>query len=456
MKVLLIRPPAGDIYKKMKDITPEYPPLALASIAGVLEKQDHEVKILDLAVENFSMKDVTKYVENFQPESIGFTSTTPTIEQTYSIVDSLKSEFKNKKFVLGGPHASALPEEALEHFDIIVRGEGEYSMLDIANNESPEKIKGISFKHESKNIHNPERPQISDLDELPLPARHLLKMGKYHYFGARRHPITNIFTSRGCPFSCTYCNKTIFGKNYRALSVKRVIEEIDQLVNDFGIREIHVSDDTFNFDRKRTIDLFTEIKKRNYDLLFFPHNGVRVNSIDREVLKLLRDVGFYAMSYGVEAGNQTILNNIKKGISISQVRDAVKLTKEFDFEIWMFFILGLPGETKQTMRDSINLAIDLNPDFAKFSILVPYPGTEVYNYYKDSLLIKKWSDFGLWSDPTFKHENLTKEELQSMFRQAYRRFYLRPSPIFKFLKRNLKNPSNIKENFKAGLNILKI
>jgi len=456
MKTLLIRPHAGDIYKKMKDITPEYPPLGLASLAAVLEKNNHEVKILDLAVEDFNVKDVVRFVTDFSPEIIGFTSTTPTIEQTYELAKVLRSEFKEIKFVLGGPHGSALPHEVLDFFDVVVRGEGEYTMLDLAEKKKLEKIDGISFNHNGKKIDNKDRMPIENLDELPLPARHLLKMGKYHYFGARNHPLTNIFTSRGCPFSCTYCNKLIFGKNYRALGVKKVLEEIDQLVNDFGIREIHISDDTFNFDRKRTIELFTEIKKRDYGLSFFPHNGVRVNSIDREVLKLLQDVGFYAMSYGVEAGNQAILNNIRKGITIQQVRDAVKLTKEFDFETWVFFILGLPGETKQTVMDSINLAIELNPDFAKFSILVPYPGTEVYNYYKDRMLIKKWSDFGLWSGPTFKHENISADELQKLFRYAYRKFYLRPSPMFKFMKRNIRNPSTMIENFKAGFNILRI
>ncbi len=456
MKTLLIRPPAGDIYKKMKGVTPEYPPLGLAYLAAVLEENKHETKILDLAVEEFDVKDLIKFIEGFSPEIIGFTSTTPTIEQTYELAKMLKSEFKDKTFVLGGPHGSALPEEALEYFDIVVRGEGEHTTLEIANKKKLENIEGISFKHNNKKVHNKDRAPIANLDKLPLPARHLLKMDKYHYFGARKHPLTNIFTSRGCPFSCTYCNKLIFGKTYRVLGIKRVLDEIDELVNDFKIREIHISDDTFNFDRKRTIELFTEIKKRNYDLSFFPHNGVRVNSIDREVLKLLQDVGFYAMSYGVEAGNQSILNNIKKGITIQQVKDAVKLTKEFDFETWIFFILGLPGETKKTIMDSINLAVELEPDFAKFSILVPYPGTEVYSYYKDRLTIKKWSDFGLWSGPTFNHENISVEELQKMFRYAYRKFYLRPRPMLKFMKRNIKNPSNVIENFKAGFNILRV
>ena len=456
MKVLLIRPPTGDLYKNMKSITPEYPPLGLASLAAILEKYNHEVKILDLAVENFNNNHLIKFIEEFSPEIIGFTSTTPTIDNTYKLVKMLKSEFKDKKFILGGPHGTALPHEALEYFDIVVRGEGDYTLLNIVNKKKLKDIDGISFNNKNKKFDNKDRLLIINLDELPLPARHLLNMNKYHYFGARRHPLTNIFTSRGCPFSCTYCNKLIFGTNYRAMSPEKVLEEIDQLVDDFKIREIHISDDTFNFDRKRTIDIFTEIKKRKYDLLFFPHNGVRVNSIDSEVLKLLQDVGFYAMCYGVESGNQEILNRIKKGITIQQVKEAVKLTKEFDLETWLFFILGLPGETKETIIDSINLAIDLNPDFAKFSVLVPYPGTEVYNYYKDKLIIKKWSDFSIWAGPTFNHENIPIEELQIMFKYAYRKFYLRPSPIIKFIKRNIKNPSTIIDNFKAGFNILQI
>lgn len=463
MKTLLIKPSTGSIYKNMRDIAPEYPPLGLAYIAAVLEKNNYEVKILDLAVNRFTKESLVKFIENYSPGIIGFNSTTPTTNQVYGIIKDLKNEFKEIMFVLGGVHASALPDEAMRYADIVVRGEGEITFLELVRaiekkkfkHRDLKKIKGISFKYKNKNIHNPNRELIENLDELPFPARHLLNLNKYHFFGARKHPLTNIFTSRGCPYGCKYCNKNVFGRKFRARSVESVLDEIDLLVSK-NVKELHVSDDTFNLDKKRANKICLEIKKRGYDLTIFPHNGIRVDSVDRELLKNMKDCGFYAMIYGVESGDQRILDNINKGIKIEQVLKAFKITKKFDFETWAFFIFGLPGETLETARKTINLAIKLDPDIAKFHILVPYPGTEVYEYYKNRLRVNKWEDFGIFSGPTFVPEDVTVEELQNVYKEAYRKFYLRPSPVFKSIKRILKHPGNFVENFKAGGSVLKM
>jgi len=460
IKTLLIKPPTGGIYKEMKKITPEYPPLGLAYIASFLERADHEVKIIDLSVENYDEIKLMKLIDKFSPAIIGITANTPTADSAYRIVHSLKSAFPDILFIMGGPHPTVLPDEALQYADVVIRGEGEETFLEIADKGFTKKMlmetKGISMRFNGKKIRNPDREFNTDLDSFPLPARHLLPMNKYHYFGARKYPLTNILTSRGCPFQCSYCNKKIFGHKFRARSPEDVLKEIDFLVQVLHIKEIHISDDTFCLDKKRVLEICRLVKERGYDLVFFPHNGFRVDTVDSELLESMKSAGFYAQVFGVESGNQQILMNIRKGITLEQVRTAFRLSKELGFETWGTFILGLMGETKQSAMDTIKFAIELDPDVAKIHILVPYPGTRDYERLKDRMVVKEWADFGMFSGPTFEPENMTRDELYGLFKTAYRKFYFRSAPMLRILKKSIKSPKTILENINAGRSVLKI
>lgn len=464
MKTLLIKPPTGSIYKSLRSITPEYPPLGLAYIAAFLESAGHEAKILDMSVEPQTKQSLYSLVRKYNPEIIGMTANTATVETAYEILTDLRQEFPENLYVMGGPHPTAIPEESLAYSDIVVRAEAEETFLEITNAYSKrswqksdlKEIKGISAKIDGTILHTENRPINNDIDGYPLPARHLLKMGAYHYFGARRSLITNMITSRGCPFNCNYCNKNIFGHKFRARGAESVLQEIDCLVTDFGIKEIHISDDTFNMDKKRALDICRMIKHRGYDLAFYPHNGIRVDSVDAEQLSGMKSAGFYAMVYGVESGNQQILNNIGKGTTLEQARTAFKLSKRMGFETWGFFILGLKGETRQTALDTIRFAKELDPDFAKFHILVPYPGTCEYERLKNRMLIKKWSDFSIFNSPTFEPDNMASHELNNLFQYAVRSFYLRPMPIMRTMLRTIRSPNTAKENIRAGLSVLGI
>ncbi|MFH0979299.1 MAG: radical SAM protein [Candidatus Woesearchaeota archaeon] len=462
-RVLLVKPPTGDIYGVLKEITPEYPPLGLAYIAAFLESRGHEIRIIDLSVELYTAQSLCKEVDKFSPSVVGITANTPTADNAYSIIDNLRKTFPRLLYVLGGPHPTALPYEALQHADVVVRGEAEQSFLELVtthqkhgfNLKEFSRVNGISFKSGKKFINTCERLPEKDLDKYPLPARHLLKMDKYHYFGARRHPLTNIVTSRGCPFRCSYCNKNISGYVYRKRSAANILAELNMLVADYGISEIHISDDTFSMDKNRVLDFCNLVRHERLDLAFYPHNGLRVDSINRELLAQMRSIGFYAMVFGVESGNQQILNNIGKGITLQQVRDAFKLAKRFNYETWGFFILGLKGETRQTAMDTIRFARELDPDVAKFHILVPYPGTPDYERLKNRMLVKKWSDFSIFNRPTFRPENMTEIELYDLFKLAFRSYYLRPKPIFRTVLRSCSSPRALKESFKAGLSVCK-
>ena len=463
MKILFIRPPTKEIYKDLKGSAPEYPPLGLAYVAAVLEKEGHEIRIIDLAVESINHIDLIRIIKTFGPEVIGLTAVTPNIEIAYSIIDKLRNRFKNITFLIGGPHVTSMPEEALEHADIVVRSEGEYTALEIIksleNKKSLKNVDGISFKKNKKIIHNKSRKLIDNLDELPYPARHLLPMKKYQYLSGKGTRITNIMMSRGCPFRCNYCNKNIFGSNIRGRSIENILGEIDELVKKFNIDEIHVSDDTFNYDREKTVELFREIIKRRYGLKFFPHNGVRVNSVDEAQLDTLKKAGFYAIAFGVESGNQQIINNIRKGITLDQARKAFLMAKKVKFdEVIGYFMLGLKGENESTANDTINFSIELNPTIAKFHIVVPYPGTDFYNELKaeNRLRIKKWSDFGLYSEPTFIPKDISLVKLLELYKKAYLKFYLRFDPITGIIMSMIKNPNKIKAYVLAGINILKM
>lgn len=463
MRILFIGSSTKEIYRDLKDSAPQYPPLGLAYMASVLEKEKFEVKIIDLAVENIKKDDLIKIIESYSPKIIGFSAVTPIVESAYKLIDFLKPHFQDITFIIGGPHPTALPEEAVRHADIIIRGEGERTIVEIAKaikkNKTYKKIDGISFIHNGKIIHNKPMALIDDLDEIPYPARNLLPMDKYQYLSGKKTNISNIMFSRGCPFQCNYCNKNIFGYKTRLRSVENIIGEMDELVNEFNVNEIHISDDNFNFNRKNTMELCKTLKKRKLKINFFPHGGVRVNSVDSEQLKALKEVGFFAMIFGVESGNQQILNNIKKGITLQQARDAFKLAHKIKFdEIWGYFIFGLKGETIKTARETIKFAIELDPTIAKFHILVPLPGTEYYNELKSQnrLRIKRWSDFAIYSDPSFIPQNMTVQQLINIHKEAYRKFFFRPKIAYRVVNMAFKNPQKILSYGKAGLSILNL
>ncbi|MFH1606036.1 MAG: radical SAM protein [Nanoarchaeota archaeon] len=460
MRVLLIKPPTKEIYKTLEKVAPEYPPTGLAYIASYLEQQNHEVKILDLSVEQINLNKLKQFIDSFKPEIIGLTAVTPNILRAYNIINNLKKEFPNIYFVIGGPHATALPNESLLHADFVVRGEGEETFSKIVEAIEQKKklstIKGISFKNKNKIIHNPNRPLIKNIDTIPHPSWHLLDIKKYDYFGTRKKPVANIFTSRGCPYKCSFCNKNIFGYNIRLRSNKNILEEIDLLVNNFGVKEIHISDDMFNINRKKTIDLFKEVKIRKYDVAFFPQNGLRVDSINKELLDTLWNAGFYGLTFGVESGDQEILNKNNKGTKLTQIRKAFEMAKKYDFVTWGFFLLGLMGETKESIMKTINFAIELDPDIAKFSIIVPYPGTQTYETYKNRIKTANWNEYGLWRKPVFEPENMTSEELWKLYSLATKKFYLRPKKILNFAKDLIKHPILTKEYYNAAKGVLKI
>lgn len=437
--------------------------LGLAYLAAVSERRGDEVRVFDADVEEQSIAD---FVQEFQPHLVGITANTPQVKQAWRTARMIK-EVHDCPIVLGGPHVSVLPEESCEkpYVDIVVRGEGEDAWIDISNRleaylkEQPaysteafmhpelsifEDCAGLTYKTSDGQLHNnPDRPPIADLDSLPWPAYHFFKMERYtnlqpatdHVDGSRSF---SIMTSRGCPYRCTFCSQSIMPIKWRSRSPENVLAEWRHLVEELGAEEIGVLDDSANIRVKRLEEIATlliENKLNHVPWIFV--NGIRANLASKEMLGLLKKAGLKRTAFGVETGNAEMLRSVDKKVDLDTIRQAFKNAKEVNLETIGFFIIGLPGDTRETMQDTINFAIELDPVIANFSMMTPYPGTKVYEIVKRQgrMLISDWEDY-VFFDQKARYEmgDMTAELVEEMYRKAYRRFYLRPSPIIRRLK----------------------
>jgi anaerobic magnesium-protoporphyrin IX monomethyl ester cyclase len=441
--------------------------LGLAYLGAVSERRGDEVRIFDADIEEQPLEE---FMQEFQPHVVGITANTPQVKQAWRHAAQIKA-VHDVPIVIGGPHPSVAAEdldfESARNpgIDLVVRGEGEDAWLEICNKIEAfmrdqedystkammdpakglwEGVLGITFKTSDGQLHrNPDRPAINDLDSLPWPAYHLFKMNKYtnlqpatdHVDGARSF---SILTSRGCPYRCTFCSQSIMPIKWRSRTPENVLAEWRHLVEDLGAQEIGVLDDSANIRKKRLHELA--------DLLIANHlnhvpwifvNGIRANLADHDLMSKLKQAGLKRTAFGVETGNPEILKQIDKNVDHDTIRQAFKVCKEVGLETIGFFIIGLPGENRRTMQDTINFAIELDPLIANFSMMTPYPGTAVYSQVKREgrLLIKDWEDYVFFEQKArYEMGEMTAELVEEMYRKAYRSFYLRPSPIIRRLK----------------------
>ena len=458
MKVFLINPSHGEVYGKLTP--PDHPHLGLAYIAAALETEKHTVRIIDIDAEALTNIELANIIEAEKPDMVGITATTPVFYSALRIAEIVKMN-SSTHTVIGGMHATLMPMECAENrfIDFVVIGEGEKTIIDIINSihdrSDFSNVKGLVYKKGKQIIQNQVREPIQDLDAIPFPARHLFKNQIYTYPDALKYPACPIITSRGCPGNCTFCTaKFLHGKKFRCRSVENVLDEIESLIKDYGVREIHIWDDNFVTNRNRVLAFRDGIIKRNIKVYFSFPNGIRADFINRDILKALKDFGTYSVAIGVESGNQNILDMIQKGIKLEQIEDAFKLAKEMKLETWGFFLLGLPDEDKNTMNDTINFAIKLDPDIAKFHILKPFPKSAVYEQLKKQGLIidDNYAHYGIHTKPVHRLPNITQEELLKWQQEAYRRFYMRPSKMLKEIMR-LKSWNRIKLNLSTGTSL---
>jgi len=434
-----------------------HPPMGLAYIAAVLEKNSIPVRILDANALNLSVVEVLKEVSNWGADMVGISILTPGHNFAVEIARKLPSSILS---VAGGPHASAVPELLLkEGFSVVVRGEGEETFLDIILKKNLTEIQGISFKQGSEIKHNPDREPLNP-NNLPLPARHLLVnngVNKPYFSGATEEfPWTVITSSRGCPYNCYYCSKLIFGRKIRYRSPENVIQEIDFLVEKYRIKEIDVADDCFNFDIERAKKIFDLLALKPYKIRLRFSNGIRADKIDEEFLEKAKKAGCAYIAIGIESGSQEILNKIPKGETLEEIRRTVTMIKNAGISTTGFFMMGLLGDTEETMQQTINFAKELDLDIAQFNIAVPNPGTRMWNMIKENggeIFLKDWDDFHHTDRCFYSLPGMANPEtVEKMYKKAYRDYYFRFSYILRHGLKSL-SPKKVKIIFK-GLDVI--
>ena len=430
-KVALINPSQSAVYSQ--------PPVGLALIAAVLEREGYQVAVLDANALKLQPEAVVPLVSD--ADVIGLTAMTPTINTAIAIARQLKKAYPALPIVLGGAHATLLSEETLAtapEIDIIVRGEGEQTIIDLLpaleNKEPLDNIPGISYRKYGEVVSNPTRYKNINLDSLPFLAYHLLPWRRYkpHPPHGRALPFAATITSRGCPYRCSYCSKPIFGNKFRGQSPERVVEEVAYHKRKFGIKEFAFYDDVFTLDKRRAQAIADEIIKRELKIHWTCET--RVNLVAKELLRHIKQAGCYAIAYGVESASQEILNTLNKDITLEQAEEAVCLSQEVGLQTIGYFMIGSPGESPETIRQTIDFAKKLKLDFAQFAVTTPFPGTELYHLYLDGRKSDNipWESFvyggtGGQITPVFESSLLTRSDLQYWIRQAYKEFYLRPS-----------------------------
>ena len=450
--VVLINPPftLEDRYgKDMKQFGAVTEPLGLAYIAGYLISKNIRVRIIDAPAEKMSGDDIVKSILNKGENIIGISMLTPSFGVVRDLCKKIRNEFKDYMIVLGGPHCTALPEKTLQEIpeaDITCIGEGEQTMAEIAEKDKNSdfgSIKGVCYRNGNKILRTEERPYIKELDTIPPPARYLLPMEKYHLTASRVEGDSycpTIIVARGCPFSCTYCSRT-FGRTFRAHSVNRIVEEIQSLADMYQISQINIEADTLTAKKKFIKELCNAIIDSGLSKKVKWTCESRVDTVNEEILRLMRKAGCWHISYGVETGSQRLLDLINKSVTLKQIEDTFKITKRAGITIRGFFMLGLPTETREESIATIAFARKLNPLWAQFTITVPYPGTAMFDELDRAGQIKSydWSSYNTWSgwkgdgEMPFVAEGRSIDELASLQKIALRKFYLRLSVIVRFL-----------------------
>lgn len=424
-------------------------PLGLLYVASPLISDGHKVKILDLNLVHNPYEYLCAELNEFRPDLVGITAATPNIKRVYELTDAIKKYNNEIIVVAGGPHPSALPEDILSEskIDCVVKGEGDFALKKIIEEGLSSYIPNIYYKKDGTIIKSEVQGYIAeDLDELPYPAYELLDIQGYAQSDvlSKKQPAGFLEVSRGCYGRCTFCNKGIFGFKVRQKSSTRVVDEIERMLN-LGFREVHIIDDMFTANKKRVFDICEEILRRGLQFPWHPHSGVRADSVNVELLKMMKKAGCYRILYGVESGSQRVLDAVNKKITLKQTEDAVRWAKEAKMETVCAFMLALPTETEEDIQKTIDFAIKLNPDYVKWTITIPLPGTPLFEQMlaNGQIKTKDWNKyiFHQSAKDLYDHDVLSWEVIEKYYNLTYRKFYFNPRYILKMIYKTTLNGS---------------
>jgi radical SAM superfamily enzyme YgiQ (UPF0313 family) len=423
MRVLLINTPAERATQHWD--RPDFPPLGLGSVAGSLLAGGHDVAVLDAKLERLNLEAVLARIPLLHADVYGLTAMTHEIERVGRVAQALRNAHPDSLIAVGGCHATALPTETLLEFpafDVAFRGEAEESVLEvlscIAKGESLSSVQGIAYRKNAEIHETAQSPWIQEVDAVPFPAWSLFPR-------TTKYPV---MTTRGCPFRCLFCSR-VLGNRVRYRSPENVISELELLAADYHPSEVVFCDETFTLNRGRVTTILELMIERGLSRKFTWVAQTRVNECDESLLRLMARAGCRKIDFGIESGNAQVLARIGKGISLDDARRAVRAAQRVGIEVETLFILGHPGETRDTAKDTIDFAAELNSDRLALGIMVPYPGTEVARMasageggYK--LLSKRWSDFDKYLGNALELDSLSRRDLERLQIWGYLKFYL--------------------------------
>ncbi|MCL5035628.1 MAG: B12-binding domain-containing radical SAM protein [Chloroflexi bacterium] len=467
MKLLLIFPP------QEKAITPRFktclqdgigflPPLGLLSLATYIEHKGlAEVEVIDCPAGGISHNDLPEKIRVSNADIVGISAMTHTLADVFEAAGAVKNIDPGLPVIMGGPHTSLFPVESanMPGVDYVVMGDGEIPLAGLLealrDGRDPAFVPGV-IKSESGEIKGEPKPYFTeDLDSIPPPERRFLPAERYYTVVSRHPPTTIIISSRGCPHSCIFCH-TAGGKRWRGRSAAHVAYEISACTKE-GISEFFFFDENFLFSRDRIIELASEIRKRKLEIFF--DLRTRADSVDAELLKILRSVGTQRIQFGLESGSPRMLKSLKKGFLIEQSENAVRQARNAGLATYASFMIGLPGETAEDLRATLDFALRLPLDYVDFSIAMPYPYTEMYTMAREKSLIKgdPWREFAANPDPGFVipywEERLSREELEEELGSFFRKFYLRPGYMARSLF-SVRSPGELFRKARAGVRVI--
>ncbi len=439
-----------------------YPPLGLAYLASYARRHGFtDIKIIDANILKISNRELMRILKIMAPDIVGIQMNVILASAGVELSKMIKLSIPGCLVVIGGPLTSSNPREmlSLSKADIAVIGEGEETFLEILQDTEFERIRGVAFfKHQSFCI-TPPRPLIENINSIPFPAYDLLPPFKIYKSRARKKPVGVLITSRGCPYQCTFCNASVFGKSFRARSPENVMAEIDMLVAEFHIKQIDVLDDNFINDMGRAESIFDAVISRKYGVLINLQNGVRVDRLTFATVKKMKKAGVFKIGVGIESGDPAILKGVKKGLDLKQVEQALAWFRKAGIITIGFFMIGFPEDTEDSIRKTIAFAIRANPHIANFSMLTPFPGTAMHRELGESGNLKEanrlFYESGFYDRKVYhKCKHLTEDALFALQRQAYSKFNFRLSKMIDVLL-TLRSLNELKWTLDAGFPLFK-
>lgn len=462
--IVLVYPPVAlkGRYKKIAS-GHEVPPQPLIYLGAVLRENNFRCSMLDANALGLTIDETVERILEFVPKYVGFSAPTMLISTAAKVSKRLKEKKPDITTIVGGPHISAVPKETMlryTDFDIGVIGEGEITinelLISLENKKNLNEVKGIIHRQNEEIIFNEERPFIEDLDSLPFPGWDMLPnlLETYQQSASRidRLPCLSITTSRGCPLQCIFCARNVFGNISRAHSTDYLIKMIKFLQAEYRLKSISIEDENFVIFRKRLVEFCSRLIEEDIDITWDCASSV--NSVNPEILKLMKKAGCWQINYGIESGSQRILDFIKKGTNVEEIKQCLKWTKEAGITTKGYFIIGHPTETIESIKETFDFIQKIDLDIFQISFMTPFPGSELYDIADQyGEFQNNWDDMNIWT-PLFIPKGLTKEDLIKESNKMYQKFYLNEKKIFAYLKRMLR-PTSFFKFIKDGFKILR-